>query len=86
MEISNGRSDPWLMPFARYGMRERATANAAGCSGVCGENAWAQVEAMNVEMLHQAVFFAWRWQARAKEVHENPRNGDFVSQPRFKVA
>ncbi|OAJ54952.1 hypothetical protein A6V36_08965 [Paraburkholderia ginsengiterrae] len=57
MEISNGRSDPWLMPFARYGMRERATANVAGCSGVCGENAWAQVEAMNVETLHQAVFF-----------------------------
>lgn len=68
-------------------MRERATANAAGCSGVRGENAWAQVEAMNVETLHQAVFFfAWCRQARAKEVHENPRNVDFVSRPRFKVA
>jgi hypothetical protein len=32
------------------------------------------------------LLFARRWQTRAEGAHESPRNGDFVSRPRFKVA
>ena len=67
-------------------MRERGAVGAAGCSGVRGEKARAWAKTMNGETLHQAVIFARRRQTRAEGVHESPRNCDFVSRPRFKVA
>jgi len=85
--MKNGRSDPWLTPFAEQAQRERAAVEAGACSEVFGEKARVRVRVVSGETLHQAVVsFARCPQARAEGLHESPRNGDFVSRPRFKVA